>query len=120
MQAELIVIGDELLIGQVLDTNSKWICTQLNEIGVQVKQITTISDEEESIINALNIATSRADVILMTGGLGPTKDDVTKQSLSKYFQSELVSDENVLEHVKGIFEKFNRPMLPENIKQADV
>lgn len=120
MRAELIVIGDELLIGQVLDTNSSWICAHLNEIGVQVKQISTISDDGEEIINALALATSRSDVILMTGGLGPTKDDVTKQTLSRYFNSELVFDEKVLEHVKGIFEKYDRPMLPENIKQAEV
>lgn len=120
MRAELIIIGDELLIGQVLDTNSSWICAHLNEIGVQVKQISTISDDGEEIIHALTLATSRADVILMTGGLGPTKDDVTKQSLSRYFNSELVFDEKVLTHVKGIFEKYDRPMLPENIKQAEV
>jgi len=120
MRAELIIIGDELLIGQVLDTNSSWICTQLNEIGVQVKQISTITDDADEIIHALTLATSRAEVILMTGGLGPTKDDVTKLALSEYFHSELVLDEKVLTHVKGIFEKFNRPMLPENIKQAEV
>src|SRR3546814_429324 len=98
MRAELIVIGDELLIGQVLDTNSSWSCAHLNEIGVHVKQISTISDDGEEIINALALATSRSDVILMTCGLGPTKDDVTKQTLSRYFDSELVFDEKVLAH----------------------
>lgn len=120
MRAEIIVIGDELLIGQVLDTNSNWICSQLNEIGVQVKHISTISDDKMEIIHALNLATSRAEVVLMTGGLGPTKDDLTKQALSEYFNSELVYDEEVLMHVKGIFAKYDRPMLPENIKQAEV
>src|SRR5690554_772577 len=120
MRAELIIIGDELLLGQVLDTNSSWICTQLNEAKVQVSQISTISDDVGEIINALTLATSRSEVILITGGLGPTKDDVTKLALSKYFHSELVLDEKVLTHVKGIFEKSNRIMLPINIKQAEV
>lgn len=120
MRAELIIIGDELLIGQILDTNSNWICKELNEIGVQVKNISTISDDREEIINALTLACSRSQVILMTGGLGPTKDDVTKLALSDYFHSELVFDDKVLTHVKGIFAKYNRPMPPENLKQAEV
>src|SRR5690606_3531921 len=97
-----------------------WICKELNAIGVEVKQISTISDEAETIIAALELATSRADLVLTTGGLGPTKDDKTKQALCTFFDSELVCDENVLAHVTGIFAKYNRPMLPENIKQADV
>jgi len=120
MQAELIIIGDEILIGQIIDTNSSWISSHLEDIGIQVKQISTIGDSEADIINALTLASSRADVILMTGGLGPTKDDVTKQALSKYFNSDLVFDEAVLEHIEQIFAKYKKSMPIENVKQAEV
>src|SRR5690606_13748076 len=103
MKAELIIIGDEILIGQIVDTNSSWICSHLEEIGIQVHQISTIGDEQEAIINALVLASSRSEIILMTGGLGPTKDDVTKKSLATFFNSELVLDEAVLKHVEEIF-----------------
>jgi len=120
MQVELIIIGDELLIGQVVDTNSNWMCSHLNAIGIQVKQISTISDREEDITAALTLASTRADIILMTGGLGPTKDDVTKPTLAKYFNSELIYDEGVLKHVEQIFAKYEKPMPSENLKQAEV
>ncbi|MBP6648680.1 MAG: damage-inducible protein CinA, partial [Bacteroidia bacterium] len=76
--AEIITIGDELLIGQVIDTNSAWMGQKLNAIGVKVKQITSVSDDSIHILNALDEAKNRADLILITGGLGPTKDDITK------------------------------------------
>jgi len=120
MFAEIITIGDEILIGQIVDTNSAWMATELNKIGIKVKQITSISDEAQHIVNALDEAQKRADIILITGGLGPTKDDVTKITLSKYFDMPLRLDEPTLAHVKQFFEKLNRPMIEANVKQAEV
>jgi len=120
MYAEIITIGDEILIGQIVDTNSAWMATELNKVGVRVKQITSISDDAQHIINALDDAQKRADIILITGGLGPTKDDITKHTLSNYFNMPLRLDEVTLAHVKQFFEKLNRPMIDVNIKQAEV
>ncbi len=120
MLAEIITIGDEILIGQVVDTNSAWMGQELNKIGVSVKQITSVSDQAEHIKQALDEAQQRADLILMTGGLGPTKDDVTKLTLSSYFNMPLRRDEATLAHVSDIFARLNRPMIEANIKQADV
>lgn len=120
MQAEIITIGDELLIGQIIDTNSAWIAIQLNDIGVHVKHISSVADQSKDIQDALQLATSRADIILITGGLGPTQDDVTKQAFCDFFHCKLVRNESVLKHVTAIFKKHNRPMLESNIKQADV
>jgi nicotinamide-nucleotide amidase len=120
MLAEIITIGDEILIGQIVDTNSAWMGRELNKIGVSVKQITSVSDDATHIIQALDEAKERADVILITGGLGPTKDDVTKHTLSKYFNMPLRRDEATLAHVTAIFDRLNRPMIEMNRKQADV
>ncbi|WP_316820003.1 competence/damage-inducible protein A [Pedobacter gandavensis] len=120
MLAEIITIGDEILIGQIVDTNSAWMARQLNQIGVKVKQISSVSDNTEHIIEALRLAESRADVILMTGGLGPTKDDITKLTLAKYFNMGFRRDEETLNHVAEIFARVNRPMIDLNRKQADV
>lgn len=120
MLAEIITIGDEILIGQIVDTNSAWMATQLNLIGIRVKQITSVSDDADHITEALKLAENRADVILMTGGLGPTKDDITKITLARYFNMELRRDQATLDHVTDIFTRFNRPMIELNRKQADV
>lgn len=120
MFAEIITIGDEILIGQIVDTNSAWMGVELNKVGVKVKQITSISDDAAHIVTALDEAQKRADIILITGGLGPTKDDITKHTLSKYFNMPLRLDEETLAHVKLFFEKLNRPMIDVNIKQAEV
>lgn len=120
MLAEIITIGDEILIGQVVDTNSAWMGQKLNEIGIAVKQITSISDHQEAILNGLTEAFQHADIILITGGLGPTKDDITKHTLCKFFGAELIMNEDALENVKQIFARFNRPMIDVNIKQAEV
>lgn len=120
MLAEIITIGDEILIGQIVDTNSAWIAQQLNAIGVRVKQISSVSDDKDHIIKALDEAQSRADIILITGGLGPTKDDITKTTLAEYFGVSLVRNKEALENVSRIFAKYNRPLLDVNIKQADV
>ena len=120
MLAEIITIGDEILIGQIVDTNSAWMAKQLNLAGIKVKQITSVSDDENHILEALRLAEERAEIILITGGLGPTKDDITKLTLAKYFNMELRRDEETLNNVKSIFERYNRPMIESNMRQADV
>ena len=103
MQAEIITIGDELLIGQVVDTNSAWMAERLNEQGIEVCQITSIHDSRRQIIRALDDAFSRADIVFTTGGLGPTKDDITKHVLCEYFHTELVEDARVREHILDLY-----------------
>ncbi|KQS39800.1 competence/damage-inducible protein A [Pedobacter sp. Leaf194] len=120
MLAEIITIGDEILIGQIVDTNSAWMAKQLNAIGVSVKQITSVSDNEDHIIQSLADAEKRADIIFITGGLGPTKDDITKKTLAKYFNMGFRRDEGALEMVRQIFEKYKRPLIDINMQQADV
>lgn len=120
MLCEIITIGDEILIGQIVDTNSAWMAQQLNEFGIRVKQITSISDDKQHIIDALNEAQKRADIILITGGLGPTKDDITKHTLAEYFNAKLVLNEEALANVERIFARFNRPVTEVNRKQAEV
>jgi len=120
MLAEIITIGDEILIGQIVDTNSAWMAKELNAIGIKVKQITSVSDDADHIMEALAQAEKRARIILITGGLGPTKDDITKFTLARYFNMGMRRDAGVLETVENIFKKYNRPMIESNIKQADV
>jgi len=120
MQAEIITIGDEILIGQVVDTNSAWIGQKLNHIGISVKQISSISDDRNDILSTLRAAVNRADLVIITGGLGPTKDDITKKTLADYFEVGFKRDEGTLEQVKTLFERFKAPLLPVNIAQADV
>ncbi|PWG80365.1 competence/damage-inducible protein A [Pararcticibacter amylolyticus] len=120
MLAEIITIGDEILIGQIVDTNSAWIAQKLNENGIRVKQITSVSDERSHILESLKAASQRADLIIITGGLGPTKDDITKKTLADYFGVGFRSDADALEDVKKIFAASNRPLLDVNIRQADV
>ncbi len=105
MQAEIITIGDEILIGQIVDTNSAWIAQQLNIIGIRVKQISSVSDDRNHIITALKEAHERANVILITGGLGPTKDDITKKTLAEYFGTKLVQNADALANVEAIFRR---------------
>jgi nicotinamide-nucleotide amidase len=120
MRAEIITIGDEILIGQIVDTNSAWMAQKLNLAGIKVKQISSVSDDRQHILDALNEAKSRADLILITGGLGPTKDDITKNTLAEYFKTGFRSDQDALENVKRIFSKYKAPLLESNIKQAEV
>ena len=103
MRAEIITIGDELLIGQVVDTNSAWMAERLNEQGIELFQITSVHDERAHIIAALDEAFSRAELVLTTGGLGPTKDDITKQVLCDYFHTRLVEDEQVRLHIQRLY-----------------
>ena len=120
MLAEVITIGDEILIGQIVDTNSAWIGQQLNSVGIRIHQITSISDTQSHILNALKEASARADLILITGGLGPTRDDVTKQSLCEYFNTSLVFNEDVYRDVEHIFHQRGRQVTEVNRKQAEV
>lgn len=102
MFAEIITIGDELLIGQVVDTNSAWMGQELNKIGIEVLRIVSIRDREDEIIETIDNAMKRVNIVLITGGLGPTKDDITKQTLCKYFHTELVFSEEVFENIKRV------------------
>ena len=103
MRAEIITIGDELLIGQVVDTNSAWMAQRLNEVGISLHQITSVHDDREHILKALDEAFSRADVVLTTGGLGPTKDDITKHVMCEYFGTQLVEDPQVRTHIHELY-----------------
>lgn len=119
MFAEIITIGDEILIGQIVDTNSAFIAKELNKIGISVYQISSVQDHREHILQALEEATSRADLILITGGLGPTKDDITKHTLCEFLEDELVMNEQVLAHIEELFEKhISTPISDMNRKQA--
>jgi nicotinamide-nucleotide amidase len=118
MYAEIITIGDEILIGQILDSNSKWIAEELNKIGISVYQITSIQDNKQHILKALKEAEENCDVIIITGGLGPTKDDITKLTLATYFNDELVLNEEIASHIQTMFEKLNYPFTEVNKNQA--
>ncbi len=120
MKAEIITIGDEILLGQIVDTNSAWIAQELFAQQIQIQQITSITDQESHILKALADAGGRADIIICTGGLGPTKDDVTKFTAAKFFNTSLIHNPEVLSHVQQIFRQFGRTMPEINKGQADV
>lgn len=123
MIASIITIGDELLIGQTIDTNSAFIAQELNKVGIWVQRRVAVGDAREAIWKALDDEGQVSDIIIITGGLGPTADDITKPLLAEYFGGRLVVDENVLAHVKYLFEKVYRrpgPILERNLKQAEV
>lgn len=119
MKAEIITIGDEILIGQIVDTNSTFIAKALNKIGISIHQITSVQDEKSHILDALSRAQANSDLVLLTGGLGPTKDDITKTTFVEFFQDQLVSDSAVLAHIKDIWKKYiKQPLLQVNLDQA--
>ncbi|NQW26570.1 MAG: competence/damage-inducible protein A [Flammeovirgaceae bacterium] len=118
--AEIISIGDELLYGQTLDTNSHWISGKLDEFNIKVYQKTTIGDNEEQILKAFAEAAARADIVLITGGLGPTKDDLTKPLLAKYFGVKLVRNEEALREISALFAKASREVTAVNVQQAEL
>ncbi|WP_283637192.1 competence/damage-inducible protein A [Aquaticitalea lipolytica] len=118
MQAEIITIGDEILIGQIVDTNSAFIAQQLNKIGVAVYQITSVQDDKEHIIKSLKEAEDNADIIIVTGGLGPTKDDITKKTIAEYFSDTLVRNDDVTENIKFLWKNFNQAPSQVNLDQA--
>lgn len=119
MIAEIITIGDEILIGQIVDTNSQWIGVELNKIGVSVYQITSIQDDKQHILNALQEAYERVDIVILTGGLGPTKDDITKKTIATYFNDpEWIIYPEVVDHIKSLFKKINHPFTDVQLEQA--
>ncbi|MFN8300691.1 MAG: competence/damage-inducible protein A [Chitinophagales bacterium] len=118
MKATVITIGDEILIGQIVDTNSAWIGKQLNQLGIKLHEIISCGDDAEQIVSALDRARATSQVVLMTGGLGPTKDDITKKTLVDYFKTDLVLNEEVWEKMKAIFEKRGLQVLEMNRSQA--
>lgn len=118
MKVEVICIGDELLIGQTVNTNASWIGAEFAKQGVKVAFCTVIKDTVEDIVGALNVALERVDAVVMTGGLGPTKDDITKHTLTEYFNTELEINPEVLSRVESYFTKRGRKMLDVNIQQA--
>ncbi|MGB3607311.1 competence/damage-inducible protein A [Psychroserpens sp.] len=121
MQAEIITIGDEILIGQIVDSNSAFIAKQLNKIGVSVYQITSVQDDRTHILKAFSEAEANADIIIMTGGLGPTKDDITKKTIADYFEDTLIEDVSVRKNIEHIWKVFvKRPVMQVNLDQAQV
>lgn len=120
MRAELLSIGDELLIGQTINTNASWLGQECSKIGIQIVQVTTISDEKQLIKEAIDAAFLRSDIVLVTGGLGPTKDDITKYTLCEYFDSELEIHLPTLTKIETYFAERKRPMLEVNIRQAEL
>ena len=118
MNAIVISIGDELLIGQTMNTNAGWMGAALNRNGVELKEVLTISDNEFAIKEALSYTESKADLVLITGGLGPTKDDITKKVFAEYFDTPLIENKEALENVEVFFRRYNREMLSVNRLQA--
>jgi nicotinamide-nucleotide amidase len=120
VQASIITIGDELLIGQTIDTNSAFIAQELNKLGIWVKRRLAIGDNREDILHALSTESKECNIVIITGGLGPTADDITKPTLCDFFDARLVVNEGALENVKSIFTRLNRPLIERNMKQAEV
>lgn len=116
--AEILTIGDEILYGQITDTNSQWMSAELDQLGIKVVRKTTVGDTEEAILTAFEEAEKRADIILITGGLGPTNDDLTMPMLARYFGAEIIMDQSVLNHVKDFFERRGRVFTELNKRQA--
>ncbi|MBD3582562.1 CinA family nicotinamide mononucleotide deamidase-related protein [Flavobacterium selenitireducens] len=121
MTATIITIGDEILIGQILDTNSQYIAKAFDRIGIDVREMISISDDRAQILDTFSRLQDKVDFVIITGGLGPTKDDITKKTLADYFEDDLVSDPKVLAHVEQLFRNFtgtDKPLLQTNIDQA--
>ncbi len=118
MKAEIITIGDELLIGQIINTNQAYIAEKLNAVGIYCERMTTVGDNAEVITEAFTTAFNRADVVCVTGGLGPTHDDITKKMVCKFFKTDLVMNDEVLEHIKALAQKRNITMIQSNLDQA--
>lgn len=116
--AEVLTIGDEILYGQILDTNTKWISRELDDIGIKVRRKTAIGDKKQEILDAVDESLKRSDIVLVTGGLGPTKDDITKKTLAEYFEMELELNPSALEDVEDIFSRFGKEVNEINRQQA--
>src|ERR1051325_4456404 len=120
MNAEISSIGDEILIGQIVNNNAAWMAQQLNLIGISVRQITTVGDDKQELLRVFSEASQRADIILITGGLGPTSDDITKPCLCEFFNTKLVFHPEIFEEMKEMFSSRNIPMPASNRGQAEV
>jgi nicotinamide-nucleotide amidase len=120
MRADILSIGDELLIGQTINTNASWIGKELSMRGIRIMQTTAIPDDEQKILEAIDSALVRSEIVIITGGLGPTKDDITKHTLCKYFDTNLIMHEPTLKKIQEYFSKRNRPMLEVNNRQAEL
>ena len=118
MTAQIITIGDEILIGQIIDTNSAWMGQQLNMQGIQVGKIVTVSDTHKDITEAVDAALSEADIILLTGGLGPTKDDITKKALADYFGVDMRFSESTYNRIQRLFQKLGKSMTKAHHEQS--
>jgi len=118
MQATIITIGDEILIGQIIDTNSAWMGVELNLLGIDIREIISISDEHQQIIDTVDRAMKSSDLVLVTGGLGPTKDDITKKSLAEYFKIGMEFHEPTWQRIQEIFKKFGRTTTPAHREQC--
>src|SRR5690349_10603287 len=118
ISAELLTIGDEILYGQIVDTNSQWMSVELSNAGIKVIRKTTVGDHEDEILNAFQEAERRADIILITGGLGPTSDDLTKPCLAKYFNCEIRIHDEALKEVTAFFKSRGRELTEVNRQQA--
>jgi len=118
MNAEILAVGTELLMGQVVNTNARYLSQRLAELGVRVLYHSVVGDNPQRLTESLNLALSRVDIVIMTGGLGPTKDDLTKETVAKAFQRELVLNEQVYQQISDFFHKINRSMVESNAKQA--
>ncbi|MBE0674468.1 MAG: competence/damage-inducible protein A [Bacteroidales bacterium] len=120
MKAEIIAIGDEILIGQTVDTNSAWIASELNKSGIEITGIAAIPDVADRIVKSLAAAIRRSNLVLVTGGLGPTSDDITKKTLCEFFGTTLMRDEAVLKNINDLFGRRGMPINENNVRQADV
>ncbi len=120
MNAIIITIGDEILYGQTIDTNSAWLARELNSLGIDVIEIRSVSDRKDSIENALKEALDRADMVFLTGGLGPTNDDITKKTLAQFFGKNLVHNKSVEENIQKLFRQWGRKASPANLSQAEI
>ena len=118
--AEILTIGDEILYGQIVDTNSQWMSAALDTIGVKTVRKTTVADQEDDILKAFAEAEQRADIVLITGGLGPTQDDLTKPCLAKYFDSDIAINDQALKELTALFERINRELTAVNRAQAEL
>lgn len=120
MKAELLTIGNEILIGQIVNTNAVWMAQQLNEAGISVVHMSSVADDKRAILDAFAAAGQRAELVLITGGLGPTKDDITKATFCEFFNTRLVTDQAVLDDVSGFFTRRGRELTEINRRQAEV
>ena len=120
MTISIITIGDEILIGQIIDTNSAWMAQQLNGVGASIEKIYSVSDTKEGIVTALEQALAQTDVVLMTGGLGPTKDDITKKTIAEFLDTHMVFHEETWERIQGLFKRLKRTPLPAHREQCNM